>query len=53
MLTDVLAWIVCEIEAVHDGGDHEIVIGRVLELEMENESGPLIFYRGGYGRFIP
>jgi flavin reductase (DIM6/NTAB) family NADH-FMN oxidoreductase RutF len=53
VLTDVLAWIVCEIETVHDAGDHDVVIGRVIELEVEQESGPLIFYRGGYGRFTP
>ncbi|MGH2685848.1 MAG: flavin reductase family protein [Actinomycetota bacterium] len=53
ILTDVLAWIVCHIDAVHDAGDHEVVIGRVIELEVEKESGPLVFYRGGYGRFSP
>lgn len=53
VLSDVLAWIECEIDAIHEAGDHDIVIGRVLELEVEQESGPLIFYRGGYGRFTP
>ena len=53
VLADVLAWIVCEIDAVHEAGDHDIVVGRVLELEVEQESGPLVFYRGGYGRFTP
>jgi flavin reductase (DIM6/NTAB) family NADH-FMN oxidoreductase RutF len=50
-LADVLAWIDCDIEAVHDAGDHEICIGRVRELAVERENGPLLFYRGGYGRF--
>jgi 3-hydroxy-9,10-secoandrosta-1,3,5(10)-triene-9,17-dione monooxygenase reductase component len=55
VLNDVLAWIDCDIEAVHDAGDHEIVVGRVRELEVEREGGvgPLVFYRGGYGRFEP
>jgi flavin reductase (DIM6/NTAB) family NADH-FMN oxidoreductase RutF len=53
-LTGVLAWIDCTIEAVHDGGDHEICVGRVKELDVgEDHEGPLVFYRGGYGRFEP
>jgi len=48
VLTDVLAWIECEIESIHDAGDHEIVVGAVRELEVEREIGPLVFFRGGY-----
>ncbi|MBA3955620.1 MAG: flavin reductase family protein [Acidimicrobiia bacterium] len=48
-----LAWIDCTIDAVHPGGDHEICVGRVRALGMEREDGPLVFYRGGYGRFEP
>jgi flavin reductase (DIM6/NTAB) family NADH-FMN oxidoreductase RutF len=36
---------------VHDAGDHEICVGRVRELKVERENGPLLFYRGGYGQF--
>lgn len=43
-----LAWIDCEIEAVHDAGDHEIAIGAVADLSVEDERHPLIFFRGGY-----
>lgn len=53
LLEGVLAWIDCRIEAVHDGGDHEICVGRVDQLGVEREDGPLVFYRGGYGRFEP
>jgi flavin reductase (DIM6/NTAB) family NADH-FMN oxidoreductase RutF len=48
---DALAWIDCEIEAVHPGGDHDIVVGRVRDLDATDHHGPLVFYRGGYGRF--
>ena len=52
ILADVLAWIECTIEAEHDAGDHTIVVGRVVELHVGDEpEGPLLFYRGGYGRF--
>ena len=48
---DAIAWIGCEIDTVHDAGDHEIVIGRVQEMKIEREEGPLVFFRGGYGKF--
>ncbi len=47
-----LAWIDCTVEAVHDGGDHFIVVGRVHDLAVaQPDAGPLLFFRGGYGRF--
>lgn len=51
VLSGVLAWIDCDAEAVHEAGDHWIVVGRVLELEVGHEGKPLIFFRGGYGRY--
>ncbi|MEM0947332.1 MAG: flavin reductase family protein [Pseudomonadota bacterium] len=36
--------------ASHDGGDHLIVVGRVLEAE-HREGAPLLFSSGVYGRF--
>jgi 3-hydroxy-9,10-secoandrosta-1,3,5(10)-triene-9,17-dione monooxygenase reductase component len=51
ILSDVLAWIDCRIEAVHDAGDHHIIVGRVVDLAAESRGRPLLAYRGGYGRF--
>lgn len=51
VLTDALAWIDCEIERVIEAGDHWIVLGRVLDLRGSDAGGPLVFFRGGYGRF--
>ena len=51
VLADALAWVDCRIEAEHDAGDHVIVVGRVLDLEVAREAKPLLFYRGGFGRF--
>ncbi|MFN8034336.1 MAG: flavin reductase family protein [Acidimicrobiia bacterium] len=53
LLHDVLAYVDCEIETVHDGGDHLIVVGRVQELGVTSKDAPLLFYRGGYGRIAP
>jgi 3-hydroxy-9,10-secoandrosta-1,3,5(10)-triene-9,17-dione monooxygenase reductase component len=47
----VLSWIDCDIDTIHPGGDHDIVVGRVRGLGADGEHGPLVFYRGGYGRF--
>lgn len=50
-LAGAVARIDCSIEAVHDAGDHEIVLGRVMSLHVTDDTFPLLFFRGGYGRF--
>jgi flavin reductase (DIM6/NTAB) family NADH-FMN oxidoreductase RutF len=51
ILDGVLAWVDCTIERVDEAGDHFVVIGRVRDLKVEHEGGPLLFFRGGYGRY--
>ena len=51
VLDGVLAWIDCEIESITPAGDHDCVLGRVHDLDVGHDGGPLIFFRGGYGRF--
>jgi 3-hydroxy-9,10-secoandrosta-1,3,5(10)-triene-9,17-dione monooxygenase reductase component len=51
ILDGCLAFVECRVEAVHDAGDHEIVVGRVVDLGAAPSGSPLLFYRGGYGRF--
>jgi 3-hydroxy-9,10-secoandrosta-1,3,5(10)-triene-9,17-dione monooxygenase reductase component len=51
IIDDVLAWVDCRIDTEHSAGDHLIVVGRVLELSASGLGKPLLFYRGGYGRF--
>ncbi|MGW1496922.1 flavin reductase family protein [Streptomyces sp. NPDC002402] len=50
-LESVPAWIDCTIQAVHTGGDHLIVVGRVAALGAADEAAPLLFHRGKFGRF--
>lgn len=52
-LAESIAFIDCETEQLYDGGDHEIVLGRVLALESMSTTLPLLFFRGGYGSFRP
>ena len=49
-LGGVLAWIDCELDAVHPAGDHEIAVGHVHALHVAAEGDPLVFFRGGYRR---
>jgi flavin reductase (DIM6/NTAB) family NADH-FMN oxidoreductase RutF len=49
MLDGVVAWIDSEVWAEHEGGDHTIVVGRVLDLGADPARSPLVFHRGGYG----
>ncbi len=51
ILAGALAWLDCTVDAQHGAGDHDIVVGRVRALGLEHEGRPLVFYRGGYGRF--
>ena len=53
IIEDAIAWIDCDIEQVHEAGDHYIVVGRVRELDVVGSSLPLLFFQGGYGRFVP
>ncbi len=50
LLDSVPAWIDCRVHAVHTGGDHLIVVGRVEALGAEEEGEPLLFHRGAFGR---
>jgi 3-hydroxy-9,10-secoandrosta-1,3,5(10)-triene-9,17-dione monooxygenase reductase component len=50
VLEDAIAYIDCTFEACYPGGDHKIVVGRVLDLDVREGARPLLFFRGGYGR---
>lgn len=47
-LPGVLMRVHCTVEQVHVAGDHDVVVGRVRDLE-DGESGrPMLFYRGRF-----
>ncbi|WP_199431803.1 3-hydroxy-9,10-secoandrosta-1,3,5(10)-triene-9,17-dione monooxygenase reductase subunit [Qaidamihabitans albus] len=48
LLAGALTWIDCAIDAVHEAGDHYVVIGRVTALGEVSDERPLLFFRGGY-----
>ena len=51
ILDGVVAWIDCDLYAVHEAGDHYIAIGEVRALGVEEPHPPLLFLRGEYGSF--
>jgi 3-hydroxy-9,10-secoandrosta-1,3,5(10)-triene-9,17-dione monooxygenase reductase component len=54
VLDDALASVECRVHALADGGDHTIVIGRVIAVEHpEDHVEPLVFYRGAYAALHP
>lgn len=50
ILADALACIVCRQYAVHQAGDHEFALGRVVELQQRDDGQPLLFFRGRFAR---
>ncbi len=49
ILPGCLANLECDTHAIHEGGDHVIVVGRVREMAYrEDGSRPLLYYRGRY-----
>ena len=51
VLDDALAALECRTTAVHDGGDHSIVVGEVLAISEPHPDGePLLYYGSRYRR---
>jgi len=50
ILKDSLGVFECERFAVYDGGDHHILVGRVVKASFDASLDPLLFFRGRYRR---
>lgn len=48
----VIASLQCRVHARHPGGDHEIVVGEVIDAR-SREGEPLVYFRGRYGGLAP
>jgi 3-hydroxy-9,10-secoandrosta-1,3,5(10)-triene-9,17-dione monooxygenase reductase component len=53
VLAGALTWVECAVEAVHEAGDHYLVMGRVTGLGACRPGRPLLFYRGRYAATDP
>lgn len=45
-----LGWLDCRIEHVYPGGDHSIIVGRVVALGSSEGEHPLLYYRSRYAK---
>jgi 3-hydroxy-9,10-secoandrosta-1,3,5(10)-triene-9,17-dione monooxygenase reductase component len=50
LLEEYCARFECQIEHRYDGGDHVILVGRVLKLAQQTDRAPLVFHRGRYAQ---
>ncbi|WP_297506832.1 flavin reductase family protein [uncultured Caulobacter sp.] len=48
LLAGCVTAIECDLHAAHDGGDHEILVGRVLRVVTDDTKTPLVYVRGGF-----
>ena len=48
ILNEATGYLEATLEARHEAGDHTIMVGRVVALEIISEEPPLIYYRSGY-----
>lgn len=54
LIDSALAWMECRTVAVHDGGDHSILIGSVewADVSDAGTDDPLLYYRSTYGSIV-
>jgi len=54
LLDTGLAWMECRTAALHDGGDHSIIVGDVVwaEVTTSDADDPLLYYRSHYGTIV-
>ena len=54
LLSDALGHVVCEKGTVYEGGDHDIIVGKVIDIMVNYHELPLVRHKGQYltTRFI-
>ncbi|WP_187968465.1 flavin reductase family protein [Aquibium microcysteis] len=53
LIEGALMWFECETYARYDGGDHLIILGRVVAAEAGRSVEPLLFFGGAYRHLAP
>lgn len=48
LLAGIVGHVDCTVHAVHEAGDHYLVMGKVVDLAVGDAEDPLLFYRGAY-----
>lgn len=51
VINNCLSYMECELHRVYDGGDHSIIIGEVIHLELISKDAlPLVYFKGKYSK---
>lgn len=53
LIDDAALWLTARVSAVHDGGDHEIVLMELLTAELFTGVEPLVFHTSQFRELIP
>lgn len=53
ILDGCVAYLECRTVEVRDAGDHDLVLGEVVQMGVQRPTESLLFFRGGYGSFRP
>jgi flavin reductase (DIM6/NTAB) family NADH-FMN oxidoreductase RutF len=53
VLEGALGWLDCRVWKIHDGGDHDIVVGEVVACDVGTGDAALGYYRSGYTTITP
>jgi 3-hydroxy-9,10-secoandrosta-1,3,5(10)-triene-9,17-dione monooxygenase reductase component len=48
VLNNIYGYLECEQYAIYEGGDHVIILGKVLNLKVHNNHNPLLYYNRNY-----
>lgn len=48
LFSEALGHIICEKGSIYEGGDHEIILGKVIDLDIGSSTSPLVRQRGQY-----
>lgn len=48
LLAGIVGHVDCTVHSVHEAGDHFLVMGKVVGLDVGDADDPLVYYRGGY-----
>jgi 3-hydroxy-9,10-secoandrosta-1,3,5(10)-triene-9,17-dione monooxygenase reductase component len=53
LLPEYCARLECEVTERYEGGDHIIMVGKVLVMDQDESREPLVYHRGNYARLEP
>lgn len=53
LLDGALGWLDCQVWKIHDGGDHDIVVGEVVSCRTGHDAAALGYFRSRYTTIVP